>query len=77
MTIQAWWSKLNEGKLDVNRKKGITASVYVVWHILKERGRRIFQQKSMTAPRVAELVAADLMMLQMAYRIDNTIENRN
>ena len=41
-TISRWWKKLSLGKQDEERRKEIYMSAYVVWHIWKERGHRIF-----------------------------------
>ena len=65
-TIGDWWGKINSGKDDALKKKCVAASVYIIWHIWKERGRRIFQDEAMTASAVAALVRADLELLFLA-----------
>jgi hypothetical protein len=40
--------------------------MYVVWNIWKERGRRIFQQKTITAHALAGLILADISLLELA-----------
>jgi hypothetical protein len=41
-TLTAWWKKLTRGKKDERHKKDIMMSAYIIWHIWKERGRRVF-----------------------------------
>ena len=65
-TVWEWWGKISRGKEDDQKKKRVTASAYVVWHVWKERGRRIFQDEVMTATAVASLIRADLELLFLA-----------
>ena len=65
-TLCAWWEKLRQGKKDDHRKRDISVSVYVFWHIWKERGRRIFQQEEMLPAAIAGLVRADLESVILA-----------
>jgi hypothetical protein len=51
------------------RKKDISLSIYIMWHIWKERGRRIFQNESMSAPALARLIRADSEMVTLANGI--------
>jgi hypothetical protein len=44
-TVSTWWNKLRRGKMDETKKREVALSVYTVWHIWKERGRRIFDHK--------------------------------
>jgi hypothetical protein len=65
-TIAAWWKKLRRGKKDNRWKSDISLSVYIIWHVWKERGRRIFQQTSLSPLGVAGLIKADLELLTLA-----------
>jgi hypothetical protein len=56
--------------MDDQRKRDILASVYIIWHISKERGRRIFQKESMPADALAGLIRADLELLVFSKRRD-------
>jgi hypothetical protein len=38
----------------------------VIWHIWKERGRRIFQNASMPATALVTLIKSDLELLKLA-----------
>ena len=51
---------------DDQKKCDVTLSVYIIWLIWKERGRRIFQDKMMPAVAVAALIKADLDLLSLA-----------
>ena len=44
-----WWSAAGAGKFDQMKHRQITLSVYIIWHIWKERGRRVFQNESLLA----------------------------
>jgi hypothetical protein len=59
-TLTAWWKKLTRGKKDERHKKDITTSAYVIWHIWKERGRRIFQNASLPVLAIVAMIKADL-----------------
>jgi hypothetical protein len=47
-SISSWWTKITRGRQSEGKKKEVAMAMYVVWNIWKERGRRIFQQKTMT-----------------------------
>jgi hypothetical protein len=65
-TIAAWWKKLRRGKKDDQWKSDISLSVYIIWHVWKERGRHVFQQVSLSPLGVAGLIKADLELLMLA-----------
>jgi hypothetical protein len=65
-TVRGWWNKLRRGKKHGEKNKEISMAVYTVWHIWKERGRRIFDQKSLTPSELAGLIKADLAELRLA-----------
>jgi hypothetical protein len=65
-TISGWWNKVRRGKTSNRKKTLISVSVYIIWHIWKERGRRIFQSKALTASALAGLIRADLQLLALA-----------
>jgi hypothetical protein len=61
-----WWNKIRRGKMDEHRRKDISLSVYIIWHIWKERGRQIFQAESMTPNVLAGLIRDDIELLNLA-----------
>jgi hypothetical protein len=65
-TLTAWWKKLRRGRTDERLRCDISLSVYVIWHIWKERGRRIFQNASMPAIALVTLIKSDLALLKLA-----------
>jgi hypothetical protein len=65
-TLAAWWKKLRHGRKDDRHKRDISLSVYIIWHIWKERGRRLFQKVSMPPLAVVGLIRADMDLLQLA-----------
>lgn len=40
--------------------KDITLASYIAWHLWKERNRRVFEQKAMTAIRLAALIRGEV-----------------
>jgi hypothetical protein len=44
----------------------MTLSICIVWHIWKERGRRIFEQEAMPANALCGIIRADLVLLLLA-----------
>jgi hypothetical protein len=65
-TVCGWWNKVRRGKLNEQKKIDMTASIYIVWHIWKERCRRIFQQEAMPACVLPGIIRDDLAMLALA-----------
>ena len=47
-------------------RRGLLQLRSIIWHIWKEKGRRIFQQQQMPPAAVAALIRADLELLQLA-----------
>jgi hypothetical protein len=52
--------------MDDQRRKDISISVYIIWHIWKERGRRIFQEEAMSPNALAGLIRDDIELLELA-----------
>lgn len=70
-TVAGWWEKVRRGRMDENRKQDVSVSAYIVWHVWKERGRRIFQNLVMTASSVSVLVKNDIQLVAQAKsRVD-------
>jgi hypothetical protein len=67
-SLTAWWKKLTRGKKDERRKKDIMASAYIIWHIWKERGRRVFQNASLPVLAIVAMIKADLELVSLAKR---------
>ena len=65
-SINEWWDQARKGKADEQKKRHTTLGIYTIWHIWKERGRRIFQDVNATASLVARLVRDDLDLLRLA-----------
>jgi hypothetical protein len=66
-TLTAWWKKLRTGRTDERLRCDISLSVYMIWHIWKERGRRIFQTASMPGGiALVTLIKSDLALLNLA-----------
>jgi hypothetical protein len=72
-TLSAWWKKLRRGHKDDQLKRDISMSVYVIWHIWKERERRIFQNTSMPAVAIVALIKTDLELLNLAKRVSGGV----
>lgn len=51
---------------DQLKHRRLTMSVYIIWHIWKERGRRVFQDETMPALALSALVRDDLELLTIA-----------
>ena len=66
-TVSGWWEGIRRGKMDAQRRQAISLSVYVFWHIWKERGRRIFQGDAKPASVLASMIKADLVLLAIAH----------
>jgi hypothetical protein len=65
-TVCGWWNKIRRGKMDEHRRKDISLSVYIIWHIWKERGRRIFQDESLPPNVLAGLIRDGIELLNLA-----------
>jgi hypothetical protein len=52
--------KARRGRANDPYKNNVACSTYMFWHIWKERGRIIFQNKSATTAVVANLIRSDL-----------------
>ena len=64
--LATWWEAARCGRIDEQKKKEIAMAIYVIWHIWKERGRRIFEDDKKPAVIVVGLVKADLELLRLA-----------
>jgi hypothetical protein len=64
-TVCGWWKKVRRGKVDEQRRKEISVAVYIIWHIWKEKGRRIFENESLSAFSLAGLIRADIELLTL------------
>jgi hypothetical protein len=64
--VCGWWNKVRRGKLNEQKKIDMAVSIYIVGHIWKERGRRIFQQEAMPACALPGIIRDDLAMLALA-----------
>ena len=64
-TLETWWAKASRGKADQQMMRALSLSVYIIWHLWKERGSRIFQDDSMPALARSALVRADLELLSL------------
>jgi hypothetical protein len=64
--VCSWWDVSRHSGSKEQRLHELPLAIYVIWHIWKERGRRIFQNKVATAPGVASLIRADVMLLSLA-----------
>ena len=65
-SLGEWWAKAGGGKFDLHKHRRLSLSVYIIWHIWKERGRRVFQDEMMPALALSALVRADLELLSIA-----------
>jgi hypothetical protein len=64
--VRGWWNKLRRGQKNELKKREISLSLYIVWHIWKERCRRIFDHKAASPQVVAGLIKADIEALLIA-----------
>ena len=65
-SVRAWWHKMNHGVPKAHRNATVQLACYIVWHIWKERGRRIFEGKEMTAADLVLQVREDLSLVTAA-----------
>jgi hypothetical protein len=65
-TVCGWWNKVRRGRITNQRKKNIALSMYIMWHLWKEQGRRIFQNEFLTAPALASLIRANFDLVALA-----------
>jgi hypothetical protein len=65
-TVRGWWNKLRQRRSNERSKREISLSLYVVWHIWKERCRRIFDQEAASPQVVAGLIRSDIEELLLA-----------
>ncbi|KAK1691967.1 hypothetical protein QYE76_008664 [Lolium multiflorum] len=65
--VCSWWDISRQCGTKDQRMRELPLAIYVIWHIWKERGRRIFQNKVATVPGVAALVRADMDLLSLAF----------
>ena len=62
-SVGEWWSMMRRHPLSDQQKKDISTTIYIFWHVWKERSRRIFQQKTLDAASVATLIKNDVELL--------------
>jgi hypothetical protein len=67
LTVKAWWGKIQSCVPKDQRKETITLACYTVWHIWKERGRRVFEGKELRANALAGLVKDEVAMASRAF----------
>jgi hypothetical protein len=69
-TVCGWWNKVRRGRITNQRKKSIALSMYIMWHLWKERCRRIFEDEFLTAPALASLIRADFDLVLIAKSVN-------
>ena len=67
-SILSWWNMIASWPKNDDSKRDIKIAVYIVWNIWKERGRRIFQNKNLTAHSLAGIIRDEVQMLELAFR---------
>jgi hypothetical protein len=65
-SISGWWSKLAQQPKDENVRTDAAVSIYIVCHIWKEKGRRIFQNLNLTAESLAIIIREEVQMVDLA-----------
>lgn len=56
-SLRAWWNKIPKNQ----RSKNSQLACYVVWHIWKERGRRVFEGKELNALVLAQRIIEEVV----------------
>jgi hypothetical protein len=70
LTVCGWWNKIRRGQITNQRKKNIALSMYIMWHLWKERCQRIFENEFLTAPALSSLIRADLDLVLIAKSVN-------
>lgn len=73
-SIADWWSRLCSGDGAKDKtKEEITLAAYTVWNVWKERNRRIFEQKALTAMALAGLIRDEVKTFYEANKVIHAV----
>jgi hypothetical protein len=67
-TVSGWWKKIVRLKKSKAKRDQVSAAVYGVWNLWKERNRRIFENISDTPENLLYQIRDGLANLKAAYR---------
>jgi hypothetical protein len=63
-----WWKKIMIFRKNKRRKDQASIAVYGMWHLWKERNRRIFENKSCNTVNLVVQIREGLQSLKLAFR---------
>ena len=66
--IEAWWMSTLQLTHQEQRRHVAALLMYTAWNIWKERNRRVFEGRSMTAPLIFGSILEELGLRQAALR---------
>jgi hypothetical protein len=67
-TIAGWWKKIARFRKNKTKKELTTIAVYTIWHLWKERNRRIFEDCSCSPTGLLAQIRADVQNVTLAFR---------
>jgi hypothetical protein len=68
-TLSGWWKKIARFRKSKTKKELTTLSVYVLWHLWKERNRRIFENKICTPEGLLVQIRAYVANIGLAFTV--------
>jgi len=69
--LELWWTSSLQPIPKVQRRHVAALLMYTTWNIWKERNRRVFEGKTMTAPLVFNCILEEIGLRQAALRVSS------
>jgi len=66
--LELWWTSSLQPIPKVQRRHVAALLMYTTWNIWKERNRRVFEGKTMTAPLVFNCILEEIGLWEAALR---------
>ena len=66
-SINDWWEAVNKLVPKESRRSFNGMAIYIMWNVWKERNRRIFEQKYLSAQQVASKTKENLKEFKQAF----------